>query len=283
MAKIRDLLSQKGLAVTVCAYDALSAVMIEKAGFDLIAIGGLPVAAAELAMPDIGLLTSSEIIHRATTIAQTVSVPVLCDIDTGFGGVNNVWRTVRELEAGGLSGAQIEDQTFPKRCGYLAGKDVIPVEDYLKKLKVALDARTSRDFVIIARTDCKESLGMDEVIRRLNIYADAGADIAMSGSIHTLDEYKRIAKEVSIPVNAIAPSDPSEFVRSDWEKTGVKIVAIFGVPLFAAMKATTKALEMLKNEGTLKPMEDGFFTYDEYAEVVKLSQWSRREEKYNQG
>ena len=149
------------------------------------------------------------------------------------------------------------------------------MEDYLQKLKAALDARRSKDFVIVARTDCKESFGMDEVVKRLNIYADNGADLALSGSLHTLDEYKRLAKEVKIPVIGVGPADPAATTIQQWEKTGVKMVTIFGLTLFASIKAQLKALNMLRTEGSLGKIKDEFVTYDEYADIVKLPQWMK--------
>lgn len=280
MSTIKELLAKKKLIVCPCAYDALSALMIEKAGFDIVYISGLGVAASDVGMPDLGLLTASEVIRRAAVIVQSVSVPVICDANTGYGDAKNVWRTIRQFEAAGISGAQMEDQTLVKRCGYLAGKEVISAEDYMKKLRAAVDARKGKDFVIVARTDCKESSGMDEVVRRLNLYADNGADLAMSVALHTFDEYKRLTKEVKIPIVAVAPSDPAASTVKQWEETGVKIVIYFGLPLFTAMKAATKALRMLRTEGSVEKMREEFFTYDEYADVVELPRWLKLAEKY---
>lgn len=280
MVTVKDLLAQKRLMAYPCAYDALSALMIEQAGFDLIYVSGLGAAAASLGVPDIGLLTAKDIIQTALAITRVVNIPVIVDADTGYGDAKNVWWTVRQLEAGGASGAQIEDQTLIKRCGYLSGKEVIPAEEYVKKLRAALEARRSRDFVIVARTDAADVYGLDEAIRRLNLYADNGADLAMSASSHTLADYKRLAREVKIPIVAVAPADPSATAVKQWEETGVKMVSYFGLPLFISMKATMKALQMFKAEGSVGKIKDEFFTYDEYAEVVRLPQWLERAEKY---
>ena len=273
---IKELLTKRKLVLCPGAYDALSALMIEKTGYDMVYISGLGLAASYLGMPDIGLPTASEVVERAKAIAQVVNVPVLCDIDTGFGGSSNVWRTIRELEAAGVSGAQLEDQTFPKRCGYLAGKQVIPVEDYLEKLRAALDARKNKDFVIVARTDCKESLGMDEVVRRLNIYADNGADLAYSGSTNTLEEHRRLAREVKIPIMAAARPDPVDWTVKQWENTGVKFVVYWSLMLFASTKAQLKVLKMLQSRESLEQMRGDLVTYEEYANIVGLSQWMKR-------
>jgi methylisocitrate lyase len=280
MMTIKNLLAQKRLIAYPCAYDALSALMIEKAGFDLIYASGLGVAAASLGVPDIGLITAKDVIQTALAITRVVTIPVIVDADTGYGDVKNVWWTVRQLEAGGVSGVQIEDQTLVKRCGYLSGKEVIPAEEYVKKLRAALDARRNRDFVIVARTDAADVYGLDEAIRRLNLYADNGADLAMSASSHTFVDYNRLAKDVKIPIVAVAPADPSATTVKQWEETGVRMVGYFGLPLFISMRANMKALHMFKTEGTVAKIKDEFFTYDEYAEIVKLPRWLEQAEKY---
>jgi methylisocitrate lyase len=214
-----------------------------------------------------------------------VSVPVVCDADTGFGGALNVYRTVRMFESAGISGVHIEDQTFPKRCGVLAGKKVIPAEDFAKRVRAAVDARESKDFVIIARTDAKASLGIEEAIRRLNMYVENGADMAMMGDFYSLDEYKRIVTEVKAPIVACASchahfSLQPDFSVDEWRKAGVKMVLYWHLPLFAAMKAVTKVVNMLKDSGTTRQMREELVTYEEYEEVVKLSKWLSIDEKY---
>lgn len=275
MSIIKELLAKNKLIVSPTASDVLSALLIEKTGFDICYISGLGVAASHLGVPDIGLITGSEIIERAELIAQAVSIPVICDIDTGYGDAKNVWWTIRRLETAGVSGAQLEDQTLIKRCGYLPGKEVIPVEEYLIKLRAAVDARKRKDFVIVARTDCYDSSGLEEVIGRLNIYADNGADLALSASLHTLDEYKQLAKAVKIPLIAVAPADPTTTTVKQWEETGVSIVIYFGLTLFSSIKAQLRALQTFRNEGSLEKMKNDFISYNEYGDIVKLSQWMK--------
>ncbi len=195
----RDVLKKESIIIAPGAYDVVSAQIIEKAGFPVCYITGLGNEASDLGCPDLGLTNSVEIIRKAANIAQVVDVPVVCDADTGFGGVTNLVRTVKMFEAAGVGGIHIEDQTFPKRCGLLAGKKVITAEAFAKKIQAAIAARNSEEFVIIARTDAK-ALGIDEVIRRLNLYVDSGADMGMLGDGYTFDEYTRIAKEVKAPI-----------------------------------------------------------------------------------
>jgi methylisocitrate lyase len=281
MKKLKELIAEKGTIVCPGAWDSLSALIIEKAGFDVVFITGLSLEASDLGMPDLGLATASEVVRKATNIVQSVNVPVICDIDTGYGDVKNVWRTIREMEAAGVSGVQLEDQVSPKKDGFLTGRKVLPVEDYLKKLRAALDARRTEDFIIIARTDAKESIGFEEVIRRLNIYADNGADMAMHAEPNSFDEYKRLVKEVKIPIlGAAAMGNQPAFTVKEWEEMGVKMVVYWEVPFCAAIKAATKAVQMLRAEGSVEQMRGELSTYEEYAEVVKLSRWLEMENKY---
>jgi methylisocitrate lyase len=189
------------------------------------------------------------------------------------------------FESSRVSGIHIEDQTFPKRCGVLAGKKVIPAEDFARRVRAAVDARESKDFVIIARTDAKASLGIEEAIRRLNMYVENGADMAMMGDFYSLDEYKRIVTEVKAPIVACASSHAHfslqpDFSVDEWRKAGVKMVLYWHLPLFAAMKAVTKVVNMLKDSGTTRQMSEELVTYEEYEQVLKLSEWLAIDEKY---
>ncbi len=281
----RELIETQDIIIAPGAYDVVSAQIIEKAGFPIAYITGLGNEASDLGCPDLGLTTSTELIRRAGNVVRSVSVPVVCDADTGFGGGLNVYRTVRMFESTGVSGVHIEDQTFPKRCGVLAGKKVIPAEDFARRVRAAVDARESKDFVIIARTDAKASLGIEEAIRRLNMYVENGADMAMMGDFYSLDEYKRIVTEVKAPIVACASchahfSLQPDFSVDEWRKAGVKMVLYWHLPLFAAMKAVTKVVNMLKDSGTTRQMSEELVTYEEYEEVVKLSKWLSIDEKY---
>jgi 2-methylisocitrate lyase-like PEP mutase family enzyme len=199
----RELIENHEIIVAPGAYDVVSAQVIKNAGFPIAYITGLGNEASDLGSPDLGLTTSTDIVRRAGNVAQSVGVPVVCDADTGFGGALNVFRTINMFESAGVSGVHIEDQTFPKRCGVLHGKKVIPAEEFARKVRAAVDARKSKDFVIIARTDAKASLGIDEVIRRLNMYVENRADMAMLGDLYSLEEFKRIVREVKAPKSPV--------------------------------------------------------------------------------
>jgi 2,3-dimethylmalate lyase len=280
----RDIIKKEDIIIAPGAYDVVSAQIIEKAGFPVCYITGLGNEASDLGCPDLGLTNSMEIIRKAANIAQVVDVPVVCDADTGFGGVTNLVRTVKMFESAGIGGIHLEDQTFPKRCGVLAGKKVIAAEAFVKKIQAAIAARNSEDFVIIARTDAK-ALGIDEVIRRLNRYVDHGADMGMLGDYYTFDEYQRIAGEVKAPVVACASDEDHfsiqpNFSVDDWKKTGMKMVLYWHLPLFTAMKAVEKAVTVLKTTGSTDTLRNAIFRYKDYEKVVNLSKWLEIDEKY---
>jgi len=276
--KIRGVLEKHELVVAPGAYDTLSALIIEKAGFPIVYLTGLGNEASDLGYPDLGFTTSTELVRRAWNITQCVRVPVVCDADTGFGGALNLHRTIRMFESVGVSAIQIEDQTFPKRCGILAGKEVISSKAFVKKIRAAVDSRRSRDFLIIARTDAKPFGGVREVIRRLNLYAEHGADMVMLGDFYEIDEYTRIVKDVQAPLIAIASchdrfSMQPDISISDWKKIGVKMVVYWHLPIFAAMKAVATVVEELKKTGTTDQLRESVLTYAEYEKVVGLSKW----------
>jgi len=282
---LRELIEAQGIIIAPGAYDVVSAQIIERAGFPLAYITGLGNEASDLGCPDLGLTTSTELVRRAGNVVQSVSVPVVCDADTGFGGALNIHRTIRMFESAGVSGVHIEDQTFPKRCGVLAGKKVIPAQDFARRVRAAVDARENKDFVVIARTDAKASLGIEEAMRRLNMYVENGADMAMVGDFYSLDEYKRIVREVKAPLVACASchahfSLQPDFSVDEWKQAGVKMVLYWHLPLFAAMKAVAKVVNMLRDTGTTRQMSEELVAYEEYEEVLRLSKWLTIDEKY---
>lgn len=283
--KIRDVLERHELVIAPGAYDTLSGIIIEKAGFPIVYLTGLGNEASDLGYPDLGFTSSTELVRRASNITQCVKAPVVCDADTGFGGALNLHRTIRMFEAIGVSAIQIEDQTFPKRCGVLEGKKVISSDAFAKKIRAAVDSRSDRDFLIIARTDAKPSSGLRDIIRRLNLYVEHGADMVMLGDFYTMDEYKRIVKDVQAPVIALASCHDQFSIQpdisvDDWKKIGVKMVVYWHLPLFAAMKAVTMVVEELKNTGTTSQLKESVFNYSDYAQVVNLSKWLAFDKKF---
>jgi len=276
--KLRELLNKEEIIIAPAAYDVVSAQIIEKAGFPLAYLSGLGNEASDLGYPDLGMTTVAEIVRKAGNIAGVVNVPVVSDADTGFGGAVNICRTVRMFEAAGVSGIHIEDQTFPKRCAALRGKQLIDAEQFARRIRTAVDARENKDFVIIARTDSKVAGGVDEAIRRLNMYIENGADMVMVGDLYTFDQYLRIVREVKAPLVACA-ADPEhfriqpDFTVDQWKKTGVKMVLYWYLPLFAALKAVERAVTSLKETGSIEEIAGDLSTYGEYAKTVDLDKW----------
>ncbi|MEZ5653851.1 MAG: oxaloacetate decarboxylase [Burkholderiaceae bacterium] len=273
-----SLLASHDLIAAPGAYDALSARIIAQAGFPLVYITGLGNEASDLGVPDLSLATASELARRAGNVVQCVDRPVVCDADTGFGGAVNVTRTVRLFEAAGVSAIHLEDQTFPKRCGVLAGKTVVAAETFSRTLETALAARGDGDLAIIARTDAKGAEGVDGVIARLQRYAACGVDALMVGDLYTLDEYIRIARAVPLPLIACA-SDPDhtdqqpDFSLAQWRSAGVRMVIYWHLPLFAAMRAVRDAVETLARDGHVGALRDRIPGYADYGRVVDLERW----------
>jgi len=196
--RLRTLLRQDGMILAPGAYDCITAKLIAHAGFSAVYMTGAGTAASH-GYPDYGLLTMSEMVGNASRIAATVDLPVIADGDTGYGNELNVVRTVREYERHGIAAIHIEDQMFPKKCGHLDNKYVIPIDDYIAKIRAAVDARMSTDFIIIARTDSRAVVNFDEAVKRANAALDAGADIAFVEAPQTTDEVVAIPKLIKGP------------------------------------------------------------------------------------
>ena len=191
-AKLRQLLRQPGIIVAPGAYDCLTARLIEREGFPAVYMTGAGTAVTRLGRPDLGFATLSEMVSNAAAIAATVSIPLIADADTGYGGALNVYRSVREYERAGVAAMHIEDQVFPKRCGHLDGKQVVPCEEMVVKLRAAVEARTDEDFVLIARTDALAVTGLDDTLRRCQAYAEAGADVLFVEAVRTHEEIAHV-------------------------------------------------------------------------------------------
>src|SRR5438067_2827175 len=198
--RLRELLLQPGMIRSLGAHDVLTARMVERAGFETVFIGGFGVSASVLGLPDLNFLTMTEMADAVRRMAARVRIPVIADGDTGHGDLHNVQRTVATFERAGAAGILLEDQVAPKRCGHFEGKQVIPAEEMVRKLKVALRTREDPDFVIIARTDAREVLGLREAIDRANRYGDAGADVVFIEAPHSETELAEIPRAVRHPL-----------------------------------------------------------------------------------
>ena len=229
-SRLGTLLRRDGMVVAPGAYDCITARLIEQAGFAAVYMTGAGTAAS-LGYPDFGLLTMSEMVASARRIAGAVEVPVVADADTGYGNELNVFRTVREFERSGVSGIHIEDQEFPKKCGHLEGKQVIPREDYIAKIRAAAAARRDQDFMIIARTDSRAVAGLDEAIARANAALAAGADMAFVEAPQTLEEVAAVPRLVHGPclLNVVRGGKTPDLDLGDAERMGYKLAILPGL------------------------------------------------------
>ncbi|MCK0100684.1 isocitrate lyase/PEP mutase family protein [Pseudohalocynthiibacter sp. F2068] len=250
--RLKTLIQAPKLLVMPGAYDALSAMLIEDAGFDAVQGSGFGLAASHLGLPDIGILGFREMLDRTRVIAGAVDIPVMADGDTGFGDAATTWHVVREFEAAGAAGINLEDQVMPKRCGHFTGKAVIPMEEMIGKLRAAADARRDADFIINARTDVLQSLGVHEAIRRGNAYAEAGATLIFVDGIETRHEVKRVIAEIDAPVsiNMVEGGSTPLFTFAELEQLGAARVSCPVTTILAAMKGVQQALASLKASGT---------------------------------
>jgi len=232
--------------------NAAMARQVERAGFDALYVSGAGLANSTAGVPDIGLLTMEEVVRLAGYIANAVKIPALVDADTGFGAPENVAQTIRELERAGLAGCHIEDQVFPKRCGHLAGKEVVDLAEMVEKIEAAARARRDKDFVVIARTDARAVEGFEAAVKRARQYVEAGADAIFPEALQSSDEFRDFAREVNAPLLA----NMTEFGKSpllsfqELAQFGYRMV-IYPMSAFrVAMKASERFLRDLKERGT---------------------------------
>jgi 2-methylisocitrate lyase-like PEP mutase family enzyme len=251
-ATFSERLTAPGLIVAPGVYDLVSAKLADRAGFDALYMTGFGVVASHLGYPDAGLATYSDMVGRVRQIAEGVGTPLIADGDTGYGGLLNVDHTVRGYEAAGARAIQLEDQEFPKKCGHTPSRRVIPLADAARKIKVAAEARSSRDFKIIARTDARTALGLDEALRRGEAFLKAGADILFIESPESEEEMRRIGAAFDAPLlaNMVEGGRTPILSREELESIGYKIAIYPVAGLLAASAALSSVYAHLKAEGT---------------------------------
>ena len=280
---LRDLLSAPRLAVMPGAYDALSARIVERAGFPAILAGGYAANGAMLAQADMGQSNMRDYAEHYARICAAVDIPVYVDADTGFGGPQNVRQMVRAFEAAGVAGLFITDQTFPNRCNYLAGKQVVPVVEMLAKIKAALDARRDHDLIICARTDVASIEGLDAAIERGNLFMQAGADMAKPQGVHAIADMRRVVREVPGPSmatlsHAAGTAHPS---HAEMEAAGIAAASYPSLALFAAAQAVCAAMRELGDDGALTRANVRAMPLEDYYALVGLEAQAAREAAYD--
>jgi methylisocitrate lyase len=274
---------EKNIIVLPGVFDALSARIAQQVGFSAMFQTGYGSAAALLGMPDFGLLNSGETLDNAQRIISAVDVPVLVDVDTGYGNPLNVWKLVRDLEKLGAAGIFLEDQVWPKRCGHMTGKEVILEDDYIPKLKAATEARKSKDFIIVARTDARAPLGLDEAISRGNAYRKAGADVVFVEAPRTVDELKKVAEEIDAPLvaNMIEDGVTPNLPASELQRLGYRIAVFPLSALYGATFAMQQVLIELKKTGATRQSRKLMVTFKDFNQFVDLNRFMNLEKRYS--
>src|SRR6476661_2214549 len=276
--RLRELIARRTV-VLPGAFNALSAMQIERAGFDAVYVSGAALAAAR-GLPDIGLLSMTEVVSDAATIANAVAIPALADADTGFGPSLSVMRTLRELERAGLSGIQLEDQDMPKKCGHLPGKRLVPRAEMVSKIKAAVEARLDPDFIIVARTDARAVEGIAAAVERAKAYVDAGADAIFPDALESAEEFQTFARQLAktglkVPLVAnMTEFGKTPFLRvSEFEEIGYRLVLFPVTALRIAAKAIETMLTELKSAGTQHAFLERMQTRQQLYELLRYDQY----------
>jgi 2,3-dimethylmalate lyase len=282
--RLRELLVQRDMLVAPGAYDALSARLIAQAGFPAVYMTGFGTAASVLGQPDVGLLTMSEMVSRAAALAAVVGDrPLIADADTGYGNPINVRRTVREYERAGVAAIHIEDQIWPKKCGHMEGKQVIPVDEMVQKIHAAVDARQDPDFVIIARTDANAVYGLEDALHRGRAYREAGADAIFIEAPRSIEELHAIAQafpDVPLLYNWAESGKTPLLSLEEIHALGYQLVIFPVSMLFAATHALLELLEVLKQGQTPLAFAERMATFSQFTDQVGLPDIQALERRY---
>ena len=275
-AVLRELLAKPGLLRAPGVFEGLGAHLVRRAGFSAAYLTGAGVAVSGYGLPDIGLVTGSEMVDRVALVVQASGLPVIADADTGYGNTVNVVRTVRRYERAGVAAIQLEDQAFPKRCGHLAGKELVSADEFARKLHAALDAREAGT-VIIARTDARGPAGIDEAISRAKRYAAEGADLIFVEAPESCDEIERVAAEVDAPLvfNVVPSGRSPEIGEDDLERLGYKLAIYPGALLGPVVSAMATSLAGLGGRPAGEAVGPGGVFG-----LVGLREWTELDERY---
>lgn len=279
--RIRELVGA-GTVLMPGVYDALTARIAARVGFDVVFISGYSVSATRLGEPDFGFVTQTEMADAARAVCRVSRAPVIVDADTGYGNALNVMRTVRDLQDAGASGVFLEDQVWPKKCGHMAGKQVVPTEEHAAKISAARDARGERDLFVVARTDARQPLGLEAAIERCLAYGEAGADALFVEAPESLDELERIAEALPPPLvaNMIERGVTPHLTRAELEELGFALIVCPLAALFSSAKAVTDVLTELRERETTAGAIDRMIAFDEFNALVDLDSRYADEARY---
>ena len=279
---IRDALAKHGQLIMPGVYDALSAKIAARAGFEVIFITGYSLSATLLGEPDFGLLTQTEVVAATQRICSVIDTPVIVDADTGYGNALNVIRTVEDLMRSGAAGMFIEDQVWPKRCGHMKGKQVIPLEEQVKKLRAAVEAKAGSDFFIVARTDARQALGLVEAMKRGVAFKEVGADAVFIEAPETKKEMEEIARQVPGPLvaNMLERGVTPLMGPKELKELGFELVVWPLAPLYSVAKSLTDVYTTLRRDGSTLAILDRLMPFDEFNDIVELDEKYALDAKY---
>lgn len=280
---LREIIAQEKTVVVPGAHDAFTAKIYKQAGFRVVYMTGSGATASLIGMPDVGLLTMTEMVNHARNIVNAVDIPVICDADNGYGNPINVMRTVREYEQAGVAGIHIEDQVAPKRCGHFEGKQVIPAEEMVKKIEAALYTRRDDDFLIIARTDARAVLGLEEALKRGRLYREAGADMLFIESPRTVEELKVIAgafEGVPLLANMVEGGKTPVLTYEELNEMGYTIILYPTAAIRAAGKTLQALAEHLYQQKNTHGFEDRLINFTGRNEVTGLADIEELEKRF---
>jgi 2-methylisocitrate lyase-like PEP mutase family enzyme len=280
--ELRQLLQQGRIVMAPGTSDALTARLVEAAGFPAIYMTGFGATAVRLGRPDLGLMTQTEMTTHARDMARAVRIPIIADADTGYGGPANIVRTVEEYTQAGVAAIHLEDQMAPKRCGQLAGIKLISAEENVRRLKCAVAARSPDKLLIIGRTDAMPAAGPQEAIRRAKLYQDAGIDLVFVDGIKKIAEVETVARAVEGPkvVSIVDGNETTALTARDLEQMGFSVVFYAVSALFSAARAIADTLAALRAEGTPKSREDAMMTYEEFSDIVDLDGFKKLDDEF---
>ena len=280
--RVHRLLQERKTLVFPGVSDALGAKLVEQAGFPLTFISGYSVSATQLGLPDFGYLTQTEMVAVAKRVCGAVTIPVIIDADTGYGNALNVIRTVRELIDVGAAGMFLEDQVWPKRCGHMKGKRVIPTAEHVQKIRAAVDARAGHDFFIVARTDARQVNGLEDAIHRCQQYKAAGADALFVEAPRSREELATLAKTLPPPLvaNMLEGGVTPLLTKAELEQIGLQLIVCPLTALYASAKAMRDMFHLIKTAGTTRDALDQLLPFQQFHEVIRLDDYYTLDEQY---
>jgi 2-methylisocitrate lyase-like PEP mutase family enzyme len=277
-ASLRARLSEPRAIVALGAHDGLTAKIAERAGIEALYHGGYAVAAHHFGLPDVGLVGRAEMVESVRRMRAATDLPIVADADTGYGSEAGVWLTVRELEDAGANAVQIEDQVAPKRCGHMQGKEVIPADEMVIKVRAAVSARRSKETVIIARSDALQVNGLDDAIERCNAYAGAGADLVFVDAPQSVDDYRAIGERCTVPgvANMTETGKSPPVPTEELEAMGYRLVIFPSTQTWLFAKAYEELCAAVVRDRVTAALGDRFMGFDDVNELLGLAEWQSR-------